>query len=112
MYISESSWLFEHVHDYCFESSMYICKMCRCAAQVVAGIDASAVRKGARMMRSHVPCVFAFRVHLQCVAGTFFGELEMRVRFGLKMGSLHHGMAGDGYESDLWSGKSRLKDGT
>jgi hypothetical protein len=46
------------------------------------------------MMRSDVPCVFAFRVHLQCAADSFFAELEIRVRFGLSMGNLHHGMAG------------------
>lgn len=63
-------------------------------AHVVAGTGASAGRKGARMMRSDVPCVFAFRVHLQCVADSFFAELEIRVRFGLSMGNLHHGMAG------------------
>jgi hypothetical protein len=112
MCISESSWLFEHVHDYCVESSMYICDMCRCGAHVVAGTDASAGRKGARMMRSDVPCVFAFRVHLQCVADSFFADLEIRVRFGLSMGSLHHGMAGMDMKSDLWSGKSRHKNGT
>ena len=73
---------------------MYICNKCRCGAHVVAWTDASAGRKGARMMRSDVPCMFAFRAHLQCVAGSFFAELEMRVRIGLKVGSLHHGMAG------------------